>query len=137
MVFRGRGNGVWNGWKPGDVVEVDGVPTGCLLIHRRLLEVCASHAPVISLTRLAADGSTHEIKCREVFRTIREAGVDPESGEFIRRIGTSDLEWCDQVITKGYLKEAGFGHLSRKRYPFVMDTRIDCGHIDRSTGRIY
>ena len=137
MVFRGRGNGVYKNWKMGQTVEVDGVPTGCVLINRKLLEVCSAHAPEISLTRIAPDGSTHEMKCREIFRTIRDAGIDPESGGYYRRIGTSDLEWCDQVMNNGYLKEAGFGHLARKKYPFIIDTKINCGHIDRSTGVVF
>ena len=137
MVFRGRGNGVYSNWKLGDVVQADGVPTGCLLIARKLLQVCWDESPEISLHRTAHDGSRHEIKCREVFRTIRDAGIDPESGNFYRRVGTSDLEWCDQIIKNGWLKKAGYGHVARRKYPFVIDTKINCGHIDLTSGRIY
>lgn len=137
FVFRGRGNGGETKWKPGSKVWVDGIPTGCCIIHRRLLEVCWKHAKELTLRRLMADGSVLEIKTREVFVTRREAGIDPETGGYYKRGGTSDLEWCDEVINNGYLKEAGFTAVARKKYPFVIDTRIKCGHIELSTGVVY
>jgi len=78
-----------------------------------------------------------EIKTREVFITRREAGVDPETGGFYKKIGTSDLVWCDNVISNGYLKKAGFPEAAKKKYPFPVDTAIKCGHIDLSTGVVY
>jgi hypothetical protein len=137
MVFRGRGNGAFNGWKMGDIVAVDGVPTGCLLIHRDLLQMAWDNSPDITLVRQGQNGAMNQVVCREVFRTVREAGIDPETGGYYKRIGTSDLEWCDRVINNGWLKKAGFSHVARRKYPFIIDTRISCGHIDLSTGRIF
>ena len=137
MTFRGRGNGVFNGWKMGDTVWCDGVPTGCLLISRKLLQVCWDASPEIALKRLGMDGASHEIITREVFVTKREAGINPETGGYYRKMGTSDLEWCDRILDHGLLKEAGFKEAARKKYPFPVDTSIACGHIDLSSGRIY
>ena len=36
LVYRGRGNGAFKKFKLGDKVQVDGVPTGCLLIHSEI-----------------------------------------------------------------------------------------------------
>ncbi len=137
LVFRGRGNGTFKDFKLGEVVWADGVPTGCLLIHTRLLEVAWEESPVISLTRVRNDGSVHEVRVREVFKTLRDAGVDPETGGCYRRMGTSDLDFCDRVLDNRWLQKAGFKEAAEMKYPFPVDTSIYCGHIDLTTGNIY
>jgi len=37
LIYRGRGNHYFRGWKLEDKVWADGVPTGCLLVHSKLL----------------------------------------------------------------------------------------------------
>lgn len=137
MIFRGRGGGAFNNWKPGEAVWCDGVATGCTLISRKLIEVAWAESPEIALTRMTSAGEIQQLKTREVFVTTRTAGVDPETGGYWRQMGTSDLEFCDRVIDTGWLKKAGYPKLARKKYPFVVDTSIKCGHIDLSTGIIY
>lgn len=149
MFFRGRGNGPVC-YTVNEVaaktetineelglrgVMCDGVPTGCVLISTKLLRVVAENSPVISLHKQAhADGSRHEVKMREVFRTERDAGFDPETDGYWKKLATSDLEFCDRVIDEGFLKMAGFEYAAGLEWPFPVDTDIRCGHIELSSG---
>lgn len=152
MFFRGRGNGpVFS--HPDDVVGepipygeklelegvmCDGVPTGCMLIARKFLEVAWDNSPELKLTRYAgADGARTEIITREVFLTQREAGIDPETGGYYKRMGTSDLEFCDRAMQNDWFSKSGYGHLSNVEWPYPVDTDLECGHIDLTTGFIY
>ena len=45
---------------------------------------------------------------------------------------TSDLDWCWRVIDGGYFKKAGWDHLDGVEHPFLVDTSIQCGHINPS-----
>jgi len=45
LVYRGRGNGYYANWKIGDKVWVDGLPMGCTLIHRSIIETIAKESP--------------------------------------------------------------------------------------------
>lgn len=155
MTFRGRGNGSWDGWqngksdviskratlpdgvKPKEVAFCDGVPTGCLLMSTKLLRVAWNESPEILLTRKLADGTVVQCKTREVFVTRREAGIDPETGGYYMRAGTSDLEFCDRAIKEGWMQKAGYKEAARMKYPFPVDLAIHCGHIELSTGRVY
>jgi hypothetical protein len=49
LVYRGRGNGAFRAYKPGEQVWVDGVPTGCVLIHTSILRELARAAPDYTL----------------------------------------------------------------------------------------
>jgi hypothetical protein len=131
LIYRGRGNGAFRDFEPGDKVMVDGVPTGCLLIHRKILEVLAETAETYSL------GRETPIQIRRFFRTPREVHVDQGTGAYQRLIGTSDLYFCDQVIREKVLERAGWPELQAEPYPFLVDTGIACGHIDRLTGGIF
>jgi len=152
MFFRGRGNGPVC-YHVGEVegkaepinedlglrgILCDGVPTGCLLMSVKLLRALWDASPEVSLTREAReDGSVHEIKVREVFRTQREAGIDPETDGYYKKLGTSDLEVCDRIIDNDFLALAGFDHAASLEWPFIVDIDIKCGHIDLTTGRIF
>jgi len=154
MTFRGRGNGSYVGWMKGpgsierradlpdtihpkEVAFCDGVPAGCLLISKKLLQVAWSESRDIKLTREMSDGSTYQLACREVFKTVREAGQDPETGVYFTRMGTSDLEFCDAVVRNGWLKKAGYHQAAKMKYPFPVDLKLDCGHIALATGKVY
>lgn len=152
MFFRGRGNGpvcyteseveseleTVNADLGLKAVMCDGVPTGCMLVSTKLLRVAWERSPEIVLHRIAnADGTTHEVKTREVFKTMREAGIDPETDGYYKKLGTSDLDFCDRVIDDGLLKEAGYDYAASLEWPFPVDTAIKCGHIELSTGRIF
>lgn len=132
ILYRGRGTGYYADWNFGDLVWVDGVPTGCLLIHGAILR------------EMWEDAEEYEIKhasgmidvTRRVFQTARKGWFDPETGEFNTKGGTSDLDWCTRVMEGGYFKKAGWDEYQDLEYPFLVDTNIFCKHIDID-GTIY
>jgi hypothetical protein len=129
IVYRGRGNSCYHKFKVGDQIWVDGVPTGCLLIHRSILEVMYE----TSERYQTIDGQW----CKRVFETPAKIWFDPESARYLSDIGTSDLKWCNRVMEERVLKKAGWPKIAAKMYPFLCDTRICCKHIDLQTGRQY
>lgn len=130
LVYRGRGTSYYDDWKLGDKVWVDGVPTGCLLIHSSLFKLMWEESP----SYVTQVGNR---TARRVFETPAIASLDPETGKKSQLVGTSDLYWCDRVIDEGYLKKAGWPKLARKKYPFLIDTNLFCGHIALNTGKMY
>lgn len=128
LLFRGRGNGFYNKWKLGDKVWVDGVPTGFLLINGSILRAMWDDCE---------EYTVKGIPVRRMFRFPRDMWFDPEKGQYRTLMGTSDLDWCTRVMEGGYLKQAGFPAIQRKKYPFLCDTSIKCGHIDRATHEVY
>ena len=122
LVFRGRGTSVHLKWKMGDKVWVDGVPTGCLLIHCGILREMWKDAEEYEL-----QGQT----TRRVFISPTDLWYDPEDArQLYTAVGTSDLNWCTRVIEGNYLKRAGWGKYARRKYPFLIDTNIFCRHIN-------
>jgi hypothetical protein len=121
LVYRGRGTGPYINWKMGQKVWCDGVPTGCLLIHMGLLRAMweDSKQYVIPVSNQVT---------REVFESPARAWISP-TGDVNVTTGTSDLNWCDRVMEGNYLKKSGWGQYARKRYPFLVDTSIRCGHV--------
>jgi hypothetical protein len=124
MVYRGRGNSYFTEWKLGEKVMVDGVPTGMLLIDMRLMRAVWEDSP-----EYLAGG----YKVRRVFQTPAKTWFNEEKGSQEMLVGTSDLDWCKRVIDGGYLEEH-WPELSKEEYPFVIDTALNCMHIDRSDG---
>jgi hypothetical protein len=120
LIYRGRGNGAFTDFKPGEKVWADGVATGCILIHRSVLELMYNESREYEF-----EGG----KLREVFLDPRQVLVEPDSGAILVRTGTSDLQWCQRVIEEDVLKRAGWPKIGRKRFPFLVDTRIACQHI--------
>jgi hypothetical protein len=131
LVFRGRGNGVFNTWKHGDKVWCDGLPMGLLLVHTSILKYLWDQADEYTLP----NGET----TRRIFETPRVAFMDPETWTWNTGQGTQDLHFCDQLLAddKQTLKATGWKGVARRKWPFLCDTSILCGHIDRNTGRIY
>lgn len=132
MVYRGRGTGAFKDWKPGEQVWADGVPTGCLLVHCSILAELSKDAPIYPLS---SGGQQFQIK--RIFESPRRAFTDPATGGYMKLLGTSDLYFCDQVMQKDILKRAGWPKVAKRPYPFLVDTRIRCGHIDRETGKVW
>src|SRR3990167_10088061 len=85
MVYRGRGNSYFSDWKLGDKVWVDAVPTGCVIIHRSIIEVLWNE----SQEYLAGTN----VWTRRVFHTPENVKFDPEKG-WNNSSGTSDMEFC-------------------------------------------
>lgn len=126
ILYRGRGNGYFMDWKLGDQVWVDGVPTGCLLIHGGLLRVMWEEAEEYEIKH--SNGAIERLK--RVFDSPRKAFFDEETGEFNSFGGTSDLDWCTRVMKDGIFKKAGWDAYQDMEYPFLVDTKIFCRHID-------
>jgi len=123
MVYRGRGNHYYRNWKLEDKVWVDGVPTGLLLIHCRLLKAIYDDSPEYNI--LHTDGSA-----RRVFDSPAQQWFNEETGANETLIGTSDLDFCGRIIKGNYLEKAGFPLVAKKRYPFLIDTNIYAKHIN-------
>lgn len=130
LVFRGRGNGVYTDWNPGDIVYADGVPTGLLLIHTGILQLMWDDAP---------EYSVYGDITRRVFHTPRDMWVDPQTGNHGFKNGTSDLDWCNRVMEGDYIRKAGWedywDNLPDERYPFIVDTRLFAEHIEKNGER--
>ena len=125
LVYRGRGNSFYGDWKPGDLVWCDGVPTGALLIHASILRKMWDESPEYMVGNQVT---------RKVFETPAKMWFDPQSGQFQTLVGTSDLYWCDRVMSGDYLKKAGWGKFAEEHMPnpFLVDTAIFARHIDQT-----
>lgn len=121
LVFRGKGNGVYSNFKLGDKVWCSGVPTGFLMIHMGLLRAMWDESP-----EYMARGTV----TRRIFESPRKAEYNPELNQYSTYQGTSDLEWCSRVIEGDYFKKSGWKKYAKKKYPFLVDTRIFCKHIN-------
>lgn len=121
LIFRGRGTSYVDGWEIGDKVWCDGVPTGCLLIHRAILKAMWDESEEYQLGNLFT---------RRVFDTPRDLWVSPDADEFHTVTGTSDLAWCTRVMEGGFFQKAGWDEYQEKEWPFLVDTGLFCRHID-------
>ncbi len=121
LIYRGRGNGYFNGWKLGEKVWVDGIPMGCTLIHVSILKEMSKDAE-----EYIAGGNK---KVRKVFDTPSGVYIDPEKKTYHGYAGTEDLAWCNRVISGHYLKKSGWKDIAKKKYPFLVDTGIFCRHM--------
>ena len=120
MVYRGRGNHYYTDWKLGDKVWVDGVPTGMLLISVRLLkDVWDDSTEYRTVSGQVA---------RRVFETPNKTWFNEITGAQETLVGTSDLDFCNRVMTGGYLKK--WPKVADKEFPYLIDTNIFCRHID-------
>lgn len=120
LIYRGRGNSTYQNWKIGDKVWADGVPTGMLLIHGDIIRAMWKEAPDYN-----AMGTT----TKKIFNTPTDMWFDADAGHVFTKTGTSDLQWCEDVIKGKYLEKAGFKEIQKKKYPFLVDTYIFCKHI--------
>ncbi len=125
LIFRGRGTSFYDDWKLGDLVWCDGVPTGCLLIHRSVLEPMWNDKEEYMIG---------DQKTRRVFETPRRQWFSPDHDEFHTVTGTSDLQWCTDVMDGDYIRKAGWNkfldELENEEYPFLVDTNLFCRHIE-------
>lgn len=128
MVYRGRGNSYFTDWKLGDRVFCDGVPTGMLLVHSKLLKAVWDDSP-----EYLCGG----YKIRRVFDSPAKSWYDEEKGSQEALVGTSDLDFCKRVIAGDYLTKAGWPELgsSKVKYPFMVDTSLYCEQIEQDGTR--
>lgn len=122
LVFRGRGNSIYQDWELGDKVWVDGLPTGCLLIHRSILDLMWKESPEYALGQNVV---------RRVFETPRRIVVDLERGLHNAISGTSDLWWCDRILKENVIERAGWSldYCPDPKFPLLIDTGLFCKHI--------
>jgi len=132
VIYRGRGNSFYSKWKRGDKVWVDGVPTGCLLIHSSLLKAVYEDSPKYVVQ---FPGCVRAV--RKVFESPRRVWQDPESHYYQAQVGTSDLFFCDRLIDGDYFKKAGWGRIAKRKWPILCDTSFFCRHIDLNSGTVY
>ena len=124
MIYRGRGNHYFRKWTLGDRVWCDGVPTGMLLIHTKLLKAVWKDSPEY---RVSNGGKS----TRRVFDTLSQSWFNEDTGSNETLTSTSDLNFCTTVIKGDYLTKAGWPELAKKKYPFLVDTNIFCKHIEK------
>ena len=128
LMYRGRGNGHFAKWRMGDKVWVDGHGMGCTLINVKVLKLMWEDAP-----SYIAGGNR---RVRKVFDTPHGIDEDPETQTWNSFAGTEDLAWCNRVIAGKYLQKAGFKHIGKRKYPFLVDTGLFCKHMTND-GMIY
>jgi len=131
VLYRGHGNGAFDGFKLGEKVWADGVPTGCLLIHCSILKLMWQESEEYVV------GINPPRKVRKIFETPGRSWFDASNHGWKQEAGTSDLAWCKRVIEQNVLRRSGWPKIGRKKYPFLCDTNIFCRHIDLQTGRQY
>ena len=123
LLYRGIGNSYFDKWKMGEKVWADGVPTGCLLVHMSIIRAMWNDSPEYRV----GDQVT-----RRVFAEPSKVYYDPMKGTMITSTGTSDLAWCQRVITEKYFEKAGWNKYQKMKYPFLVDTNIFTKHIDQN-----
>ncbi|RLC26219.1 MAG: hypothetical protein DRH37_11860 [Deltaproteobacteria bacterium] len=123
LVYRGRGNSYYDQWKFGEDVWVDGIPMGCTMIHKSILQI------------MYDESEEYEVggqKVRRIFDTPARSWYDPETHSWFNSQGTEDLEWCTRVMDDDIFKKAGWPEFAEKEFPFLIDTTIFCKHIDNN-----
>lgn len=121
LIYRGRGNSYFANWKLGDKVWVDGSGCGSTLIHSSILK------------SLYEESEEYEIagqKVKKVFDTPSKVFFDPETQSFNSQTGTEDLFFYSRIMKEGIFKKAGWPEYQRKKYPFLIDTKLFSWHID-------
>jgi hypothetical protein len=131
LAYRGGGTRAYRDWKPGDVIWVSGVPTGALLLHRSILEAWANE-PDVEVYSLPG----YPFPLKKIFQNPSKVWREPDGATHVSA-GTSDLWWSEQTIKRGILAKAGYPHLQKKEYPYIIDTSLRFGHVDRVTGVVY
>lgn len=121
IVYKGRGTGYAGDWKMGDKVWVQAVPMGATIIHNSILKIAWSETEEYKL----GDDIVHRI-----FQNPDKAWLDPVDITWKVRSGTEDLDFCWRVIDNEWFKKAGWPEYQKKKYPFLIDTGLFCGHIN-------
>jgi hypothetical protein len=118
MIYRKPGHGFFSDWKMGDKVWCRGLPFGCTLIHSSIIKALWKEAKEYQVA-----GQT----TRHVFK--HPVANDDDLG-YYTLAGTTDLQFCNELITKGIFKKAGWDKFQKKEFPFLVDTSIFVKHID-------
>ena len=120
MIYREPGKGYFADWKLGDKVWCRGLPFGCTLIHNSIIR---------ELWKISPEYMVGNTLTRRVFKHPEAA--TPGTGEDYYMIsGTTDLNFCNEVIKENILEKAGFPEIAKKEFPFLVDTTMFVKHID-------
>ena len=121
LVYRGRGNSYFDDWKMGNDIWVDGMGLGNNMIHVSILK---------AMWKDSEEYMLGEHKVRRIFETPAKVGWDPENRAWVNSVGTEDLPWYSRIIEGDYLRKAGWPKIAKRKYPFLVDTKVFCSHID-------
>lgn len=121
MIYREPGKGYYADWKLGDKVWARGLPFGCTLIHGSIIR---------ELYKDAEEYIVGNTKMRRVFKHPEDVTIDPNSNDFYLSQGTTDLNFCNELIKRDIFKRAGWPKFQKKKFPFLVDTSIFVKHID-------
>ncbi len=122
MVYKEFGRGYSADWKMGDKVWTRVVPFGCTLIHGSLIKELWKTAPEYMV------GTT---LTRRVFRHPEDVFMsDTNAQDYLNTGGTTDMQFCKQVVEEGIFEKAGWPEYQKKEHPFLIDTGIFVRHID-------
>jgi hypothetical protein len=126
LIYRGLGNSFYTDWKFGDIVPVTGHGMGCTLIHVSILKAMWDEMPEYQIGNWT---------CRKIFETPAKQWFDPQTLSWQAGTGTEDLNWCARVMEHEYFIKAkkhggDWGKFQKKEFPFIIDTRLYCRHID-------
>ena len=127
ILYRGNGHSYYPDWKLGEKVWVDGIPTGCVIIHSSILKAMWDESPEYTV-----GGQT----TRRVFEQPAKVVWSEEHQSYAGQVGTSDLEWCKRVKEGHFFAKAGWPKYDKMEFPFLVDTNLFVGHIDEQ-GRVY
>lgn len=127
IMYKGRGNGPFHDWKLGDKVWTDGIPFGFTLIHGSIIRAAWNESP-----EYVVNGE----KTRRVFALEDSSSYNSLTGRFERFCGTTDLAWCTRIMRDKLFEKAGWPEYQKMEFPFLVDTNIVVGHIDK-IGRVY
>ena len=123
LVYRGRGNSYYKDWKLGDEVWVDGIPMGCTMIHCSILKAMYEESETYDVMGM---------KVKAIFETPARTWFDPEKHLWFNSVGTEDLAWCSRVKNDNIFEKAGWPEYQEKEFPFLIDTKVFCRHIDNN-----
>ena len=127
LLYRGRGTSHFKDWKFGDKVWVDGIPFGFRLEHASLIKAAWEESEEYQV------GS---VTTRKVFEQPNSMWHDEETGNYVAKAGTTDLQWCSRIIDDKLFEKAGWPEFQKRKNPFLVDTNIFVKHIDMS-GQIW
>lgn len=121
MVYREFGRGYFSDWKMGDKVWCRGIPFGCTLIHGSIIR---------AMWQESAEYVTSGQITRRIFKHPDNVFAAPDSSDFLITVGTTDLQFCKEVVEKRIFEKAGWPEYQKKEFPFLIDTNIFVTHID-------
>ncbi len=123
VIYRGRGVGSFQDFKLGDKVWVDGIPFGFALIHGSIIR---------ALWDESEEYKVNDVVTRRVFSNPSQSFGKPEDGAFGTMDGTTDLAFCTRIMKNNIFTKAGWPEYQKKKYPFLVDTRILVKHITQA-----